>query len=130
MYRLFYPGIGLLMTLAMPAQASSLCPRANTEAQMYDCMQQALKRSDRQLNELYHALVARFKDEGATPGRPTQDLALKKAQRAWIAFRDASCEFETYESVGGSGYGTIHTHCLLQQTQARVEYLKRVTGMP
>ncbi|MCP3748849.1 lysozyme inhibitor LprI family protein [Pseudomonas sp. SBB6] len=130
MYRLFYSSIGLLMALATTAQASSLCPGANTEVQMLECMQQSLKKSDRQLNELYQALVARFKAEGSAPGQPTQDLALKKAQRAWIAFRDASCEFETYESVGGSGFATIHTHCLLKQTQARIQYLKQVTDMP
>ncbi|CAK9888702.1 MULTISPECIES: lysozyme inhibitor LprI family protein [Pseudomonas] len=130
MYRLIYAGFGVLLALATPVQASSLCPGANTEVQMLECMQRSLKKSDRQLNQLYQELVTRFKDEGASPGRPTQDVALKKAQRTWIAFRDASCELETYESVGGSGYATIHTHCLLKQTQARVQYLKQISGMP
>lgn len=68
MYRLIYAGFSVLMVLATPAQASSLCPGANTEVQMLECMQRSLKKSDRQLNQLYQELVTRFKDEGASPG--------------------------------------------------------------
>lgn len=120
----------LLVALSATAQASYTCPNANTESEMYDCLQLQLKTSDQALNQAYKTLITRYKENGAFENHPSQDVMLKKAQLAWIVLRDASCEFETYDSMGGSGFGTIHTACLLEQTQKRVEYLQGFVGEP
>ncbi|KAF2391532.1 lysozyme inhibitor LprI family protein [Pseudomonas frederiksbergensis] len=130
LYRSFILVPALLLALSTTTQASSTCATAATEGQMFDCLQRQLKASDHALNTAYKTLIARYKDNGLATNQPSQDLILKKAQLAWIALRDASCDFETYESIGGSGFGTIHTACLLEQTQKRVEYLNGFVGSP
>ncbi|WP_158635461.1 lysozyme inhibitor LprI family protein [Pseudomonas duriflava] len=108
------------------AKAGDPCNAANTEAEMYECVNSELIKSDLELNIAYKTLIARYQENGSPSGSEieTQDAYLKKAQIAWIKQRDASCRFETYESVAGSGFDTIYTACLLEQTQKRVEYLK------
>lgn len=121
---------GVLLALASitnaSAKAGNPCKAANTEAEMYECLNSELKESDAALNLAYKTLIARYKENGAPPGLKIemQDVYLKKSQMAWIKQRDASCDFETYESITGSGFGTIYTACLLEQTQKRVEYLQ------
>lgn len=101
------------------------CKAAKTETELYDCLNIELKKSDAELNEAYQNLSSRYQETSAPANSKglTQGGYLKEAQRGWIKLRDASCDFETYESRTGSGFGTIYTVCLLEQTQKRVEYL-------
>jgi len=101
------------------------CKAAKTENEMDECLTVELKKSDAELNTAYQKLVSRYEATGAPANAKgqTQGGYLKEAQRGWIKLRDASCDFETYESRMGSGFGTIYTACLLEQTQKRVEYL-------
>lgn len=101
------------------------CTAASTQPAMYECLNAELKKFDAQLNTAYQNLLSRYEKNSvqSSSTAETQHIHLKNAQRAWIKMRDASCDFETYESRTGSGFGTIHTACLLKQTQQRVEYL-------
>lgn len=75
------------------------------------------------LNENYRAAVAAAKEQDVSLKeqaiQPGAAASLVKAQRAWVAFRDAECDrrFELYKD------GTIRTNiassCLLQLTAAR-----------
>lgn len=102
------------------------CSSATDEVEMYQCFKHQLKKADITLNQSYKALIARYKENGAPQAQEIkpQDSYLKEAQIAWIKFRDESCDFETYESITGSGFGTIYTACLLEKTQERVKYLQ------
>ncbi|SDH31170.1 Uncharacterized conserved protein YecT, DUF1311 family [Pseudomonas flavescens] len=108
------------------------CKAANAEPEMYECLNAELKKSDAELNTAYQSLLSRYEKNSAQSRSTaeTQDIHLKHAQRAWIKMRDASCDFETYESKTGSGFGAIHTACLLKQTQDRVEYLNGFIQRP
>lgn len=112
-------------TLNVAENPNGSCTAASTEAAMYECLNAELKKSDAQLNTAYQNLLSRYEKNSvqSSSTAETQHIHLKNAQRAWIKMRDASCDFETYESRTGSGFGTIHTACLLKQTQKRVEYL-------
>ena len=102
------------------------CNSTATEAEMYECLNYRLEEADIALNKAYKVLMARYKDNEPSPAQviTPQDSYLKKAQIAWIKFRDESCDFEAYESITGSGFGTIYTACLLEKTQERVKYLQ------
>ena len=50
--------------------------------------------------------------------------ALREAQRAWIRFRDAECDFRTFSSRMGSIYPTLRAGCLEDLTRARTEQLR------
>jgi uncharacterized protein YecT (DUF1311 family) len=45
------------------------------------------------------------------------------AERAWIAFRDAECNYKSAIAYGGSGEGYAFVACRYEQTKARVRTL-------
>ncbi|MFI8691973.1 lysozyme inhibitor LprI family protein [Stutzerimonas kunmingensis] len=104
----------------------SICNSASNEGEMYQCLKHQFNKADATLNQSYKTLVARYKNNGIqqAQGAKPQDSYLKEAQIAWIKFRDESCDFETYEAITGSGFGTIYTACLLGKTLERVKYLQ------
>ena len=133
------PAILHVMRRAYPCGASTIsapqstsCKAANNESELHECLTVELKKSDEELNAAYQKLLSRYEATGAPANSQgqTQSGHLKEAQRGWIKLRDASCDFETYESRTGSGFGTIYTACLLEQTQKRVEYLNWFIGHP
>lgn len=81
---------------------------------------------DRELNELYSNQMQEYKKQGGDFYGQTvsKDNFLKKSQQAWIKMRDASCDYETYESQTGTGYQSIYTQCLCDKTNERIKYLK------
>jgi len=82
--------------------------------------------ADHELNDLYTIQMQKYKKEGGDLyGQAlSKDIFLKKSQQIWIRFRDASCDYETYESQTGTGYQSIYTQCLLDKTIERIKYLK------
>ena len=50
---------------------------------------------------------------------------LLKSERAWIAFRDATCEFESSTESGGTLEFIIDAECRVRQTLYRIEDLKK-----
>ncbi len=89
-----------------------------TQSEMNDCAHEEFQRSDKKLNDLYEQIMARLAGNG-----PAKEL-LKKAQKTWIGFRDAECEFQTSASVGGSIYPMLNATCAKSLTDARSAQLK------
>lgn len=105
------------LLLATVAEADD-CANAITQGEMNQCAAQQYKAADKELNDLYKQITARLKDD------PKAKQLLVKAQRAWIGFRDAECEFSASGVEGGSVYPLIYTDCVTAQTKARVEAFK------
>lgn len=99
------------------AQADD-CTDATTQGEMNQCAAKENKAADNELNSLYKQITARLKDS------PEAKKMLVKAQRAWIGFRDAECEFSASGVEGGSVYPLIYDNCIIAQTKARVEAFK------
>lgn len=51
-------------------------------------------------------------------------LALKEGQRAWITFRDKTCEAEGYAMKGGSAEPLVVYGCLHELTTERTGHLE------
>ena len=92
---------------------------------MIACLGAELDWWDADLNAAYHDLHARqsLRDAGWSdadtpwmPPRPSGADTLRDMQRAWIAFRDASCAYEALDWWGGTGAQLIEVTCLLQMT--------------
>ena len=86
---------------------------------MQDCISEELERQDRRLNGAYEALM------GSVPEK--RRAQLRDAQRKWIAFRDANCEFY-YDAQGGSAARLASNECVVTLTADRaheLETLKR-----
>jgi uncharacterized protein YecT (DUF1311 family) len=96
------------------------------EQNAYELSKNEYLLADKELNKLYNSQISEFKkDGGEFYGKNiSRDVFLKKAQLVWIKMRDASCDYETYESMGGSGFSTIYENCLLEKTKERIKYLK------
>ncbi|MGY3925744.1 lysozyme inhibitor LprI family protein [Aeromonas simiae] len=119
--------IVLLSVIVSFSVFSEECSDRNTEGEMYECISNVYKRSDRELNNIYNKKMKELDlidihGEGADV-KPIS-FYLKKNQQAWIKMRDTGCDLETYESMTGTGYGTIYKSCLIEKTNERISFLK------
>ncbi|MGH6862282.1 MAG: lysozyme inhibitor LprI family protein, partial [Phyllobacterium sp.] len=78
----------------------------------------AYQKSDAELNKLYRQIEARLKGDADTT------KLLVSAQKAWVAFRDAECNFSSSGVTGGSVYPFVSSSCLDGMTQSRITDLK------
>ncbi|MBQ4774598.1 lysozyme inhibitor LprI family protein [Pectobacterium versatile] len=107
-----------LFALQPITQAAALdCNNANTQLDMNQCAVQEYKKVDGELNQLYQDVVKRVVIE-------EHKALLKSAQRKWIAYRDADCEFQTFPTTGGSVHGMVYSQCLTEKTAERVKEFK------
>lgn len=89
---------------------------------------------DSELNRAYQARMAEAREidtEPPPPGflpRPSDVEALRAMQRAWIAFRDATCQFEELQFWGGTGMGGAGIACRLRLTATQALYLHGLIG--
>ena len=96
-------------------QRMSACGSGN-QLDQNECMAAQFVKLDGQLNRLYKQLVTSLE----SPSR------LKKAQVAWIKFRDTTCEYETSGiSEGGSMLPFARNTCLADLTAKRIQDLQR-----
>jgi uncharacterized protein YecT (DUF1311 family) len=85
---------------------------------MNDCAQDKFKHADGELNRLYKEKMA------ALETKESKDR-LRDSQRAWVTFRDKACSYESDQFSDGSIWGLMHFNCMEQQTNKRIEDLKR-----
>lgn len=103
------------LTGLVPTAWADACADASDQATMNKCAGKALKASDGELNTLYKQIEARLKDD------QDKTRLLVAAQQAWIAFRDAECDFSATGVAGGSAYPMIILQCRDGLTQNRVK---------
>ncbi|AIR61590.1 hypothetical protein LH23_13285 [Cedecea neteri] len=92
------------------------CDSAATQADMNQCYAAEYKKQDERLNKTYKEVMSRATDK--------QKEMLKKAQNAWISFRDADCDFMSSGAEQGSVYPMVRANCLADKTLERTELLK------
>jgi len=96
---------------------------------MSQCLDQELQYWDGRLNTAYKSVRTKRKasdTEMAELGSaaPSQGDALKNMQRAWIAYRDATCDYERSQWGGGTGGGPATVSCLMYMTAEQALYLE------
>lgn len=106
-----------ILLAALPAMAQQDCPD-DSQAGLNQCAGDAYKKADAALNATYKQVMARLKDSEAAA------KSLVAAQRAWIAYRDAECDFMSSGVEGGSARPMIVAQCLEQLTTQRADDLK------
>jgi uncharacterized protein YecT (DUF1311 family) len=100
-------------------RAAEDCDVSNrSQAELNNCYGNVYKASDAQLNALYKQIEGRLKDDKETT------KLLVSAERAWVAFRDAECDFLTSGVSGGTVYPMIHAICLDRLTSKRFDDFK------
>ncbi len=116
----------LLVALSLIAEATALRAQAAegcdapglSRAELNDCYGNVFKKADAELNVLYQQVTARLKDDQATT------KLIVAAQRAWVTFRDAECDFSASRVAGGTALGVILAICLDKLTLKRIDDFK------
>lgn len=94
-----------------PAFRACLATEENqTTLGMIECINKEFEVQDAALNAAYKALIADM--------TPAQTAGLKKAQRAWIAFRNADCKAR-YSPDWGTFSSLTSNMCMVQRTVER-----------
>jgi uncharacterized protein YecT (DUF1311 family) len=96
---------------------------------MNGCMDQELQYWDIWLNDAYKTLMKGEKADDAASiadgyPAPSKAKALRAMQRAWIAYRDTTCEYAAAQFGNGTGAGTAFVGCALQITAEQTLFLE------
>ena len=84
---------------------------------------------DTRLNAAYGQARAKAKTADAEmkalgSAAPSQAEALRAMQRSWIAYRDATCDYERSLWGGGTGGGPATVSCHMYLTARQARYLE------
>lgn len=112
-----FAAFALIVPVSAPAWALE-CANAATQAEINACAAERYGQADAALNVAYKELMTKLSDE-----REMQPL-LRKAQRAWITYRDAHCDFAAAGTLGGSIYPALKAGCLAEVTDQRTRELR------
>ena len=123
------------MTVAHAQEDQVDCNNAQTQADMTNCAGQDFEKADKQLNAVYKKAMASQvaldkQSAEISPEYVGAVKALKKAQRAWIDYRDGHCEGVSYEAAGGTMQPMLELGCKATLTTNRIKELKElIQGM-
>lgn len=106
---------GLAQKPAAPAKKQP-CADAQNQQEMNRCAADEYKKADAELNRVYQQLLPKL--EAAHKEK------LKVAQRAWLGFRDAHCDYEAFIFDGGTMQPLIQYSCLETVTRERTKQLR------
>jgi uncharacterized protein YecT (DUF1311 family) len=104
------------------------CANAPTQVDLTDCAGQDWDRADAELNAVYAKAVAAVKeiDSNLEADLKGAEDALRTAQRAWIAYRDAACETDGFLMRGGTAEPMLVYGCLARLTEERTAHLRNL----
>lgn len=106
----------LLFSINLTFAEDNLCDNVISQADINLCTSPEFSNVDKKLNATYAKLMNSLDED--------HKVIIKKAQRAWIAFRDLECSAETMDSDGYS----IHTFdvntCISEMTKERIKKLE------
>lgn len=115
---------------ALPASTQSAdCNTALTQNAMTRCAEQAWMAADGDLNAAYREARDAMRRIDARLDGPDKgaETSLREAQRAWIAFRDATCAAEGWAMKGGSAEPMLVYFCRARVTEARAAELRAMS---
>ncbi|MCO6185319.1 lysozyme inhibitor LprI family protein [Rhizobium sp. L1K21] len=134
----FFP---LLACLALSAPAYGdddddgfKCNPDGNQQELNTCAYDDWEKADEELNAVYKDAVAFAKKEDAffddNPSMKGALEALKKGQRAWIDYRDGTCDLEGFNARGGSMEPLLIFSCQAELTRKRTRELKEIMAWP
>jgi uncharacterized protein YecT (DUF1311 family) len=105
------------------------CNNAMTQTDINICADRDFDKADADLNAQYKNTrdLMRKRDADSTPEDKGAEDALVKAQRAWVAYRDAECGSRGFQYHDGSMEPMVYSGCLTELTKRRTEELKALT---
>jgi uncharacterized protein YecT (DUF1311 family) len=101
----------ILFLVVMSPVAKAQCEEAKSTLQINECFAKELKKAEVELSRVYHLTMKKLE--------PADAVLLRKAQRAWLLYRDAQCEAEHALWGGGTGGPAAFVSCKLELTGQR-----------
>ncbi len=114
-------GVLLFATVTLAEDEKKDIPDPQCDGGTFDmvkCLDDATAKWDKRLNEAYR--------ETFQEGPREQRAQLRKAQRLWLQFRDANCEY--YGLSEGSIAHVLAATCRFDMTKARAKELEAAPG--
>ena len=105
-------------TVAEPCQEQ---PGGGSTHGMTQCNRRELAVWDERLNRLYRATVG---------GGDKAAKAVQRAERAWLAWREAKCALPAIIEEGGSIAGPLESACLYRETARQALWLEQLELYP
>jgi len=106
--------------IGLTKQFSTCMDKSNgVTANMLDCIGDETKRQDTRINKAYRSLMDQLS--------PERQKQLQTAQRAWLSFRDANCNFYA-DPDGGSLARVSASDCFMSATASRSKELELLSG--
>jgi len=96
------------------------CSNPETTADMKECEGLRFQKADKELNSAYKRLYGKLDNIGRDK--------LKKAQKSWIALRDADAEFFADSARGGTMEGLIYVGVKATMSEKRAKELNEEFG--
>jgi len=110
----------LLVLLNSTAAAEGRCNDALDQSSLNACAHQEYKIADKALNEAYQTVLELSE-------KISDKERLRKAQRAWIQYRDLTCAYEAGpREHSGTIWPLIKNDCLTRITTARTDDLLKM----
>jgi uncharacterized protein YecT (DUF1311 family) len=100
---------------------------ASADAGLYNCADQAFKKADAELNEVWKKVLATIQPSDTVAADKAQEWKedLIAAQQAWNTFKDKDCDgARSFEYWGGSGRALAVLSCQYEYTVNRTKDLK------
>lgn len=98
-----------------PRFAECMDKSGETTLGMKECIAEETNKQDKRLNSAYKKVLKSLSSK--------RQAQLKKAQRAWVAYRDAECEY-LHDPDGGTLAGVISANCYMDKTAQRATELE------
>ena len=122
--RVFLAVFLLTAAFSIRAETGSACVgAARTQSDLNVCADAELKRAERELDLTYRKVLKTYADDKVFIAR------LKKAQRAWLKFRDAELDAIFPHKGKTTYYGSTFPMCfdnwIVKLTRTRIDALKR-----
>ena len=122
----------MLVVLALaagPAQAEGpTCNLLGGQGELNACAADNFKAADARLDEVYARAVTKAQgwDAELDPDQKGAEKSLREAQRAWITYRDETCNAESYRFYRGSVRPMFRLSCKTRVTDVRTEELREM----
>lgn len=92
---------------------------------------EGFRKADKELNRIYNLAIQKINNEGSSSPLFSEKMRKewiekqRKAQRAWIKFRDLDSEIVEYTWLGGSGMSAAQWGWKQMLTEKRIDDLKK-----
>lgn len=112
----------MLILLARAESSAGECAKAETQREIEACLQDALAKASKEVDDAYNRYLVSLPKE--------QRSLLKRAQDAWVHYRDANCKASAAVYSGGTMAPAELAGCKLDHTRDRLAELRRIYEEP